>query len=79
MLAETRARWEKELRPLLSGLDPARPQLAHAALRRYELLAPAQVARLDRIVSLFDQDVAEDTYRLAIIQATLWGCPCCSE
>ena len=73
LLAETRAVWEKELRPLLSGLDPARPQLARAALRRYELLAPAQVARLDRIVSLFDQDVAEDTYRLAIVQATLLG------
>ena len=73
MLAEARAGWEKELRPLLSDLDPARPEPARAALRRYELLAPAQVARLDRIVSLFDQDVAEDTYRLAIIQATLLG------
>ncbi len=73
MLAEARGGWEKELRPLLAGLDPARPAPARAALRRYELLAPAQVMRLERIVNLFDQDIAEDTQRLAVIQAVLLG------
>lgn len=73
MLAAARSNWELTLRPLLMEIDPARPQQAHAALRRYELLAPEQVARLDRIVSWFDQRVAEDTRYLALFQGAILG------
>jgi diguanylate cyclase (GGDEF)-like protein len=71
LLAEARAGWEKELRPLLSDLDPARPEPARAALRRYEVLAPEQVARLDRIVNLLDEDIVEDIHGLALFSAAV--------
>jgi diguanylate cyclase (GGDEF)-like protein len=73
LLAEARASWEKELLPLLAEFDLARPDRARAALRRYEALAPGQVARLDRIVSLIERDVEEDIHQLAGIQAVLLG------
>lgn len=73
MLAEARGSWEQALRPLLAQIDPARPDEAHAALRRYELLAPEQVARLDSIVNLIDQGVAEDIRALALFQSAILG------
>ena len=73
LLAEARASWEKELQPLLAGFDPARRDPARAALRRYEALAPAQVARLERIVNLLDRDVEEDIRDLAVLQSALLG------
>lgn len=58
---------------ILSEIDPARREQASAALHRYELLAPAQVARLEEIVNLFDQEVTDDIRRLAVLQAALLG------
>ncbi|OFZ67196.1 MAG: hypothetical protein A2V79_01180 [Betaproteobacteria bacterium RBG_16_56_24] len=68
LLAEARAVWEQELKPLLAESDPARPEQARAALRRYDLLAPEQVARLERIVNSIDRDVEEDIRDLAVSQ-----------
>ncbi len=58
---ETSATWEQELRPLLLAVDPAHPQAATAALARFTTLAPAQVERISRLVSLLDQEVALET------------------
>lgn len=73
MLAAARENWQQTLRPLLMRVDPTRPELAHATLRRYELLAPEQVARLDRIVSWFDQQIVKDTRNLALFQGAILG------
>lgn len=73
MLVAARQNWQQTLRPLLMQIDPTRPELAHATLRRYELLAPEQVTRLDRIVSWFDQQIVRDTRNLALFQGAILG------
>jgi diguanylate cyclase (GGDEF)-like protein len=55
--------WERELRPLLLAVNPDHPQAATAALARFEVLAPAQVERIARLVELFEQEVALKTRR----------------
>ncbi|GMR04040.1 MAG: hypothetical protein BMS9Abin22_572 [Gammaproteobacteria bacterium] len=70
---EVRTAWEKKLKPLLLEVDPARPKAARAALARYDALAPAQIARLDQIVTAIEDDVREDAQDLAIFQTVVFG------
>lgn len=73
LVSEARTKWEKELRPLLLAINPARDAEANAALLRYEAIAPDQVHLLDRAVTLLELDAAGDTRRLAIFQAAVLG------
>lgn len=70
-LGEARAAWEKELRPALEGFDPADRAAAERALARYGALAQAQVRRFDRLVAWLEEQVREDSRRLAALQAAL--------
>ncbi|MEK6550824.1 MAG: diguanylate cyclase [Pseudomonadota bacterium] len=73
IIEEARAYWEDELKPLLADFDPARYEASRPVLRRYEALAPIQVARLDRVVTLIEKDAVEDARALALFQVILLG------
>jgi two-component system nitrate/nitrite sensor histidine kinase NarX len=68
LFAEAQRAWQQEMRPLLLGIDTARPRVAHIALARYETLATLQAARLDRAVAILEDDTRRFSRRLALIQ-----------
>lgn len=70
-VAQTEELWYRELRPLAVVFQETRPVAARAALVRYKALAPAQVARLDAIVTKLEHDVRDNTFGLAKISAML--------
>lgn len=71
--AEVHLTWEKNLRPLLHAARQARGPVARAALARYETLAPEQMARLDRLVTLHESNVYQDSRTIALAQAVILG------
>ncbi|MBI1865975.1 MAG: diguanylate cyclase, partial [Nitrospirae bacterium] len=73
IVRQARAAWEEDLRPLLGELDPTRPEASRPALAVYDALAPAQVARVDRIVAILEEDVWADTRQWALFQVVLLG------
>ncbi len=68
-----RARWDGEMKPLLLAFDPSNPQTGIATLARFEAQVPGHVRRLEKVVTLLEQDTAEDTRALALFQAVLLG------
>ena len=73
LFTEAQRAWQQEMRPLLLGIDPARPRVAHIALARYETLATLQVARLDRAVAILEDDTRRFSRRLALMQGVILG------
>ncbi len=71
MTADARSVWENELKPVLVGIDPTRRAQVRTAVTRYSQLADAQLARLNRIVGLLEQDVRDDTRRLSLYHVIL--------
>jgi diguanylate cyclase (GGDEF)-like protein len=70
-LRDARATWEQDLRPLLSEFDPSSARKSFDVVRRYEEQSRRLVEKLDRFVGLLEENIAEDTRRLAIFQAVL--------
>ena len=68
---EAQRAWTQELKPLLAGIDPARPRVAQSALARYETLALLQVDRLDRAVAILEDDTRWFSRRLALLQGII--------
>lgn len=73
LLTKAQANWEKQLKPLLVKVNPARSTEANALLNRYEALGQDQVILLDSAVKLLELDATSDTHRLAMFQATVLG------
>lgn len=73
LLSVTQAKWQNELKPLLVQINPARSAEGYTLLIRYEASAHDQLALLDSVVTLLEQDAAEDTRSLAIFQAIILG------
>ena len=73
LFGEAQRAWQQELKPLLLGIDPARPRGAQIALAHYEMLAALQVARLDRATKILEDDARWFGRRLALIQGVILG------
>jgi diguanylate cyclase (GGDEF)-like protein/putative nucleotidyltransferase with HDIG domain len=74
LLEQTRADWERGLRPLLAaiGSDPAAPWSREAALR-YRSLAFETIPQLDAFVGVVERHAREDAGRLAAYHAVALG------
>ncbi|MDQ1316109.1 MAG: hypothetical protein QG662_2218, partial [Pseudomonadota bacterium] len=70
-VAQAEEMWRSQLRPLVEVSQEAGPVEARAAIERYKALAPAQVARLDAIVTMIENDVRDNAVGLAKFSATL--------
>lgn len=70
-LEQVEAVWRTELRPLIASIDKLPPDAARSALLRYRDAAPAQVERLDRLVTLFERDMKRNTAGLIRFGAVL--------
>jgi len=73
LYGEAQQAWQQEMKPLLLGIDPTRSGEALNALARYEALAILQVARLDRAVTVLEEDTRWFSRRLAMIQGLILG------
>lgn len=73
LVDEARSSWEKELRPLLIAVEPSRPEATRAALAQYTVLAPAQAARIDKIVSRLENHIRAETRKVIFLQSWIMG------
>ena len=71
--AEVRTAWESDLKPLLAGIHTVDADEAGALLEEIEFLAPAQAARIDRLVLLLEENVRNDSRRLAFYHSAVIG------
>lgn len=71
--AEVRTAWESDLKPLLAGIHTVEADEAGALLEEIEFLAPAQAARIDRLVLLLEENVRNDSRRLAFYHSAVIG------
>jgi diguanylate cyclase (GGDEF)-like protein len=71
--AEVRTAWESDLKPILAGIHTVDADEAGALLEEIEALAPAQAARIDRLVSLLEENVRSDSRRLAFAHSAVIG------
>ncbi|OGW61957.1 MAG: hypothetical protein A2V83_05550 [Nitrospirae bacterium RBG_16_64_22] len=71
--AEVRAAWESDLKPLLAGIDSVDADEAGVLAGEIEALAPAQAARIDRLVSLLEENVRNDSRQLTIRHTAVIG------
>lgn len=71
MVTQAEEIWRRDLRPLLVAVGEMKRPAAHTAIARYKAAAPAQVARLDKIVELLEDDLRKNAVGLASIGAAL--------
>lgn len=71
--AEIRAAWESDLKPILAGIHTVDADETGALLEEVEALAPVQAARIDRLVSMLEEDVRSDSRRLALAHSGVIG------
>ncbi len=70
---EVRTAWESDMKPLLAGIDSADADEAGVLIGEIEALAPAQAARIDRLVSLLEENVRNDSRQLTIRHSAVIG------
>lgn len=71
MLEQAETVWRGELRPLIASVDKSHTAASRVALTRYLEAAPAQVARIEKLVTLFERDVRTNTAGLVWFSAML--------